>query len=211
MRIHPLDAAPRNIVDGDIVRLFNERGNCLAGVIISEDVRPGVVQLSTGAWYDPLDPADPQSLCVHGNPNVLTRDVGTSKLAQGCCGQLTTVQVELFRGNLPPVQAHEPPVAVETAAEAAEPVPPEPAAELYLVSPGDTLGAIVTRRFGDKITGDNDEGKAQLMERMLWDEGVYALSIVFPTVGRGKARIRTMPNTSPFRRSNRGCICWRGW
>lgn len=41
-----------------------------------------------------------------------------------------------------------------------------------------------------------DEGKAQEMERALWDEGVYALSIVFPTVGRGKARIRTMPSAA---------------
>jgi glycine C-acetyltransferase len=41
-----------------------------------------------------------------------------------------------------------------------------------------------------------DEGEAQAMERMLWDEGVYALSIVFPTVGRGKARIRTMPSAA---------------
>lgn len=41
-----------------------------------------------------------------------------------------------------------------------------------------------------------DEGKAQEMERALWDEGVYALSIVFPTVARGKARIRTMPSAA---------------
>lgn len=41
-----------------------------------------------------------------------------------------------------------------------------------------------------------DEGKAQLMEKMLWDEGVYALAIVFPTVGRGKARIRSMPSAA---------------
>ena len=41
-----------------------------------------------------------------------------------------------------------------------------------------------------------DEAKAQLMERMLWDEGVYALAIVFPTVGRGKARLRTMPSAA---------------
>lgn len=41
-----------------------------------------------------------------------------------------------------------------------------------------------------------DEGKAQAFERALWDEGVYALSIVFPTVGRGKARIRTMPSAA---------------
>lgn len=41
-----------------------------------------------------------------------------------------------------------------------------------------------------------DEGDAQRMERMLWDEGVYALSILYPTVARGKARIRTMPSAA---------------
>jgi glycine C-acetyltransferase len=41
-----------------------------------------------------------------------------------------------------------------------------------------------------------DEGAAQAMERALWDEGVYALAIVFPTVARGKARIRTMPSAA---------------
>ena len=41
-----------------------------------------------------------------------------------------------------------------------------------------------------------EESKAQLMERMLWEEGVYALSIMFPTVARGKARLRTMPNAT---------------
>jgi len=41
-----------------------------------------------------------------------------------------------------------------------------------------------------------DEGEAQLMERMLWDEGVYALSIVYPTVAKGRARIRTMPSAA---------------
>ena len=50
--------------------------------------------------------------CVHGNPNVLTRDVGTSALAQGCTGQLTVVNVEKFTGNLPPIQAYDPPVPV---------------------------------------------------------------------------------------------------
>ncbi|CAN5472124.1 glycine C-acetyltransferase [soil metagenome] len=41
-----------------------------------------------------------------------------------------------------------------------------------------------------------DEGDAQAFERALWDEGVYALSITFPTVARGKARIRTMPSAA---------------
>ncbi|RYG73798.1 aminotransferase class I/II-fold pyridoxal phosphate-dependent enzyme, partial [bacterium] len=41
-----------------------------------------------------------------------------------------------------------------------------------------------------------DEARAQEMERALWDEGVYALAIVFPTVARGKARLRTMPSAA---------------
>lgn len=41
-----------------------------------------------------------------------------------------------------------------------------------------------------------EEARAQQMERMLWDEGVFALSIMYPTVARGKARIRTMPSAA---------------
>ena len=110
-RMHPADAGARGIRDGDIVRLFNARGACLAGVVVTEGIRAGVVQIPTGAWYDPERPEEDGSLCVHGNPNVLTRDVGTSALAQGCTGQLTTVQVERFEGNLPPIRAFDPPGA----------------------------------------------------------------------------------------------------
>jgi biotin/methionine sulfoxide reductase len=109
VRIHPQDAAARGIGDGDIVRLYNDRGACLAGAVLSEALRPGVVQLSTGAWYDPEDPTEDKPLCVHGNPNVLTRDAGTSKLAQGCTGQLTIIEIECFDGPLPPVKAFDPP------------------------------------------------------------------------------------------------------
>ena len=39
-----------------------------------------------------------------------------------------------------------------------------------------------------------EESKAQQLQRGLFEEGVLALAIVFPTVARGKARIRTMPS-----------------
>ncbi len=104
IRIHPSDAAARGVADGDVVRVFNARGACLAGVVISDDMRPGVVQLSTGAWYDPLDPSDPDSLCVHGNPNVLTLDKGASKLSQGNIGQHALVQIERWDAPLPPIR-----------------------------------------------------------------------------------------------------------
>jgi len=109
MRIHPADALARGISDGGIVRIYNKRGSCLAAARITDDIRAGVVQLPTGAWYDPVDPEEENPLCVHGNPNVLTRDVGTSALAQGCAGQLTTVQVEPFNRNIPPIRAYDPP------------------------------------------------------------------------------------------------------
>ena len=94
IRLHPADAARARDPDGDVVRVFNDRGSCLAGAVVTDAVRPGVVQLATGAWYDPLDPADPDAMCVHGNPNVLTFDRGTSRLAQGCAGQHALVEVE---------------------------------------------------------------------------------------------------------------------
>jgi biotin/methionine sulfoxide reductase len=107
--MHRDDARLRGISEGDIIRLFNERGACLAAVTLTDGIRRGVIQLPTGAWYDPVDPEEEKPLCVHGNPNVLTRDIGTSALAQGCTGQLTTVQVQRFDGNLPPIQAYDPP------------------------------------------------------------------------------------------------------
>jgi biotin/methionine sulfoxide reductase len=112
IRIHPNDAETRGIRSGDIVRVLSPRGACLAGALISESMRPGVVQMATGAWYDPQDPARPETPCLHGNPNAVTRDIGTSRLAQGCSGQLCLVDVERFNGNPPPVRAHEPPAFV---------------------------------------------------------------------------------------------------
>jgi biotin/methionine sulfoxide reductase len=109
VRIHPEDAASRGIKADDIVRLYNARGACLAGAVLSDALRPGVIQLATGAWYDPEDPAAENSLCVHGNPNVLTRDAGTSRLAQGCTGQLACVEIERFTGSAPTIKAFDPP------------------------------------------------------------------------------------------------------
>ncbi|VEG54035.1 anaerobic dehydrogenase, typically selenocysteine-containing [Mycolicibacterium aurum] len=110
IRMHPDDAGERGLDNGDVVRVFNDRGACLAGVVVDDRVRPSVVQLSTGAWFDPVDPSDPDSMCAHGNPNVLTEDVGTSSLAHGCTGAHVLVQVEKYTGVLPPVRAHQPPV-----------------------------------------------------------------------------------------------------
>jgi biotin/methionine sulfoxide reductase len=113
IRMHSADATERGLVSGDVVRVFNDRGACLAGVVVDDGLRPGVVQLSTGAWYDPEDAGDPDAMCVHGNPNVLTSDTGTSSLARGCTGAHVLVELEKYTGTLPPVRAHEPPTIVK--------------------------------------------------------------------------------------------------
>jgi glycine C-acetyltransferase len=41
-----------------------------------------------------------------------------------------------------------------------------------------------------------DEERTQALQRGLFDEGVLALGVVFPTVARGKARVRTMPTAA---------------
>jgi biotin/methionine sulfoxide reductase len=107
IRLHPSDAAVRGLRDGDLVRIFNDRGACLAGLAVDEAVRPGVAQLSTGAWYDP-DPGNP-GFCRHGNPNVLTADRPSSTLSQGCTGQLALVEIEPYHGTPPELSVTRPP------------------------------------------------------------------------------------------------------
>ncbi|MGW6268870.1 molybdopterin-dependent oxidoreductase [Streptomyces sp. NPDC055060] len=114
--LHPTDAAARGIRDGDVVRLFNDRGAVLAGARLSAALRPGVLRLPTGAWFDPAPTHDERPLCLHGNPNTLTADLPSSRLTQGCTGQHALVQAEKHHGHAPPVTVRRPP-ALQDGAE----------------------------------------------------------------------------------------------
>jgi biotin/methionine sulfoxide reductase len=107
--LHPDDATSRGIRDNDVVRVFNERGATLAAAVISDGIRPGVIRLATGAWYDPKEPGRLGALDKHGNPNMLTPDKGTSKLGQGPIAHTALVEVERFDGDPGEVTAFLPP------------------------------------------------------------------------------------------------------
>lgn len=107
--LNPDDAASRGIRDNDVVRVFNDRGATLAAAVITDGVRPGVVRLSTGAWYDPREPGRIGTLDKHGNPNMLTPDKGTSKLGQGPIAHTALVEVERYDGDPGEVTAFDPP------------------------------------------------------------------------------------------------------
>ena len=79
--------------------------------------------MSTGAWYDPEDASIPNSLCKHGNPNVLTRDKGTSSLGQGPSAHTCLIEIERFNGPLPEITAHMPPEIIRSGAKHQEAAP----------------------------------------------------------------------------------------
>ncbi len=103
--INTKDAADRGIADGDLVRVFNDRGQILTGAIVSDDVAPGVIRVFEGGWYNPADPGAPEALDAYGDANNLSVDIGTSDLAQGNCGHTGIADVEKFAGDPPKVTA----------------------------------------------------------------------------------------------------------
>jgi len=109
MMINRKNADERGIKSGDTLRIYNNRGSCLATAVVSDRIHEDVVQMSTGAWYDPEMPGLIGSMCRHGNPNVLTLDKGTSSLAQGPSAHTCLVQVEKYIGEVSKLRAFEPP------------------------------------------------------------------------------------------------------
>ncbi|MBV5264876.1 molybdopterin-dependent oxidoreductase [Pinisolibacter aquiterrae] len=100
------DAKARGIADGDIVRLFNDRGQVLAGAVVTPDILAGTICLHEGAWYDPAEPGKQGALDKYGSPNLLTLDVPlTSRFAQATIAGTAICDVEKWKGEALPVTA----------------------------------------------------------------------------------------------------------
>ncbi|MFV0473481.1 MAG: molybdopterin guanine dinucleotide-containing S/N-oxide reductase [Pikeienuella sp.] len=105
LHLSPDDAARRGLADGDVVEVYNQRGRCLAAVRINDRMMPGVARLATGAWFDP----DEDGRDRHGNPNVLTLDLGASRLSQGCSAQTCLVSLRGPINDAPAPAPFDPP------------------------------------------------------------------------------------------------------
>lgn len=99
--INTKNAKALGIKTGDVVRVFNKRGEVLAGAVVTNDIMPNVVRLCEGGWYDP----DAKGMCKYGSANVLTIDIPTSKLANGNISHTGLVNIEKYKGQLPEITA----------------------------------------------------------------------------------------------------------
>ncbi|EOF9313278.1 trimethylamine-N-oxide reductase TorA [Vibrio fluvialis] len=109
--INPMDAKAKGIKEGDLVRVFNGRGQLLAGAVLSDSYPRGVIRIEEGAWYGPLSEKE-GAICTYGDPNTLTLDLGTSELAQATSANTCIVDFEKFTGKVPPVTSFGGPIEV---------------------------------------------------------------------------------------------------
>lgn len=110
--INPQDAKAKGIKQGDIVRVFNKRGHTIAGALVTDKIMKGCVQISEGSWYDPdftKDYGKFGPLALNGTANVLTADIVTSRLANGNCAETALVNIEKFKGKVPPLNVYKQP------------------------------------------------------------------------------------------------------
>lgn len=107
--INTKDAKAKGIKNGDLVRVFNERGQILTGAIVTDSIKEGVVKVDEGAWYAPAEPGVEGSICTNGSPNVLTIDIPSSKLANGNISHTALVNIEKFKGKAPALNIFEQP------------------------------------------------------------------------------------------------------
>ncbi len=107
--LHPADAKARGIVAGDVVRVWNQRGQVLAGAVVTDGIKPGVICIHEGAWPD-LDPAA-GGICKNGAVNVLTKDLPSSRLGNGCAGNTALAWVEKYQGPALTLTAFDPPAS----------------------------------------------------------------------------------------------------
>ena len=87
VKIHPADAIPRVITDGDTVRVFNDLGDVHVHAHVTDEVRPGTLSLAKGLWA--------RSTYNGATSNALVPDSLTD-IAGGACFNDARVQIELL-------------------------------------------------------------------------------------------------------------------
>ncbi|MCL4829296.1 MAG: molybdopterin-dependent oxidoreductase [Caldilinea sp.] len=87
--INPVDAKARGIGDGDLVKVYNDRGSMVIPCRLTNKIMPGVVDIPTGGWWTP----DANGVDRRGAVNTLSSE-RWSPLAFGNAQHTIMVQIE---------------------------------------------------------------------------------------------------------------------
>lgn len=93
--ISPADAEARGIKDGDIVKVFNDRGAVLGGAVITQKIIPGALRFEKAGGGHHIIPGE---LHRGGNPNCINAKSGFSKNVYGLAPTHFLAQVEKVTG-----------------------------------------------------------------------------------------------------------------
>ncbi len=96
--INPKDANTRGLKYGDLVRVFNDRGQILCAAKLSERVMPGVVYVPEGGNYKSAQPGTIGALDLGGNVNQLCEPWQAEPICDGMIAHSGLVQVEKWKG-----------------------------------------------------------------------------------------------------------------
>jgi anaerobic selenocysteine-containing dehydrogenase len=101
--INPADAQAREIKDGDILQVYNQRGVVLGGAYVTERMMPGVVYMDHGARYDPIVPGkiDRGGAINTITPHNLTSKNATGMVASSFLVEVKAVNIEDLRKQYP--------------------------------------------------------------------------------------------------------------
>ena len=89
--MHPEDAAKRNIHNGDMIEVFNDRGTVRIPALVTDRIAKGACAISQGGWYTP----DENGVDTRGSINVLTSTYKPSPVANGNPQHTNLVEVRL--------------------------------------------------------------------------------------------------------------------
>ncbi|QLB12115.1 trimethylamine-N-oxide reductase (cytochrome c) [Bisgaardia hudsonensis] len=109
--INPEDAKNAGIAHGDLVRVYNDRGQAIVGAHVSDNFPAGILRLQEGAWFSPLDETV-GSIDTYGDPNTMTLDIGSSSLAQAVSANTCLVNIEKYQGEAPAANGFTGPIEV---------------------------------------------------------------------------------------------------
>ena len=97
IQIHPSDAEPRGILEGDLVKAYNDRATVILIARVTEKIRPGTVLAVSAGGYDPVEPGKVGSVDKGGAVNLL---IPSRMMSANAPGQVTQglIQIEKWEG-----------------------------------------------------------------------------------------------------------------